>query len=120
MRAGYESSPYDLPSSATERIAANYEGGQANLTWIKQRNNLQAGVYGFAEQTNQLFGLLCNSPGNCENVEPPATVNPTGGQAAVYLEDQFRLTSWLSLDAGIRQTHYSGPVLERCCQPPRG
>jgi outer membrane receptor protein involved in Fe transport len=114
---GYESSPYDLPSSATERIAANYEGGQANLTWIKQRNNLQAGVYGFAEQTNQLFGLLCNSPGNCENVEPPATVNPTGGQAAVYLEDQFRLTSWLSLDAGIRQTHYSGPVVENATSP---
>jgi len=116
-RVAYESIAYDLPSSATERIAANYEGGQANLTWIKQRNNLRAGVYGFAEQTNQLFGLLCNSPGNCENVEPPATVGPTGGQAAVYVEDQFRLTSWLSLDAGLRQTHYSGPVAENATSP---
>jgi outer membrane receptor protein involved in Fe transport len=113
----YESSPNDLLSSATERIAANYAGGQANLTWIKQRNNLRAGVYGFAEQTNQLFGLLCNSPGDCENVEPPATVSPTGGQAAVYFEDQFKLTSWLSLDAGLRQTHYSGPVAENATSP---
>jgi len=114
---GYESSPNDLPSSATERIAANYEGGQANLTWIKQRSNLRAGVSGFSEQTNQLFGLLCNSPGNCENVEPPATASPTGAQAAIYVEDQFKLTSWLSLDAGLRQTHYSGPVVENATSP---
>ena len=37
--------------------------------------------------------------------------------AAVYLEDQFKLTSWLSLDAGIRQTHYSGPVVENATSP---
>jgi outer membrane cobalamin receptor len=114
---GYESSPYDQPSSATERTAANYEGGQANLAWVKQRNNLRAGVYGFAEQTNQLFGLLCNSPGECENVVPPASASPSGGQAAVYLEDQFKLTSWLSIDAGLRQTHYSGPVVENATSP---
>jgi outer membrane receptor protein involved in Fe transport len=113
----YASSPDDQPSSATENIAANYEGGQANLSWVKQRNNLRAGVYGFAEQTNQLFGLLCNSLGQCQNVEPPATVSPTGGQAAVYLEDQFKLTSWLSLNGGVRQTHYSGPVVENATSP---
>jgi outer membrane cobalamin receptor len=113
---GYESSPFDIPNSATERVAANYEGGQANLTWIKQRNNLRAGVYGFAEQTNQLFGLIC--PNNCENqVNPAVTVSPSGGQTAVYVEDQFRLTSWLSLNAGIRQTHYSGPVVENATSP---
>lgn len=114
---GYESTPYDLPSSATERIAANYEGGEANLSWIKHRNNLRAGVYGFAQQSSQLFGLLCNSPGDCQNVEPPATVSPAGGQAAVYAEDQFKLTSWLSVDVGLRQTHYSGPVVENATSP---
>ena len=114
----YASSPDDQPSSATENIAASYEGGQANLSWIKQLNNLRAGVYGFAEQTNQLFGLLCNSPGNCQNVEPPATVGPTGGQAAVYAEDQFKLTSWLSLNAGLRQTLFWTRRGE-CHQPTR-
>lgn len=113
----YESSPYDQPSSATEKIAANYEGGQAALAWIKQRNNMRLGFYGFAEQANQLFGLLCNSPGECQNVNPPASASPSGGQAAVYLEDQFKLTSWLSLDAGLRQTHYSGPVVENATSP---
>src|SRR6202008_3372490 len=71
----YESSPYDQPSSATEEMAANYEGGQATLAWINQRNNMRIGFYGFAQQTNQRFGLLCNSPGECQNVIPPASAN---------------------------------------------
>ena len=114
---GYQSSPYDIPSSATETVTANYEGGQADVSWIKERNNLRAGVFGFSEQTDQSFGLICNSPGECENVNPPATVSPAGGLAAVYAEDQFKLTSWLSLSAGVRQTHFSGVVVENATSP---
>jgi outer membrane receptor protein involved in Fe transport len=114
---GYESSPYDLPSSATEKMSANYEGGQASVSWISKRNNLRAGIFGFSEQTEQLFGLLCNVPEQCENVSPPVTASPAGGLAAVYLEDEFKLTSWLALDAGIRQTHYSGTVVENATSP---
>jgi outer membrane cobalamin receptor len=114
---GYESSPYDQPSSATEKLATHYEGGQANLSWVKQRNNLSAGVFGFAEQSDQLFGLACNAPGQCENVNPPVASSPAGGLAAVYLEDQFKVTSLLTLDAGLRQTHYSGDVTENATNP---
>jgi outer membrane cobalamin receptor len=114
---GYESSPVDLPGSATERLSSHYEGGQANLSWVEKRNNLRTGVVGYAEQTNQLFGLVCHSPGDCENVDPPATVRPAGGIAAVYVEDQFQLTSWLSVNAGFRQTHFSGVVVENATDP---
>jgi outer membrane receptor protein involved in Fe transport len=114
---GYESSPYDLPSSATEKMSANYEGGQASVSWISKRNNLRAGIFGFSEQTEQLFGLLCNAPEQCENVSPPVTASPAGGLAAAYLENEFKLTSWLALDAGIRQTHYSGTVVENATSP---
>jgi len=114
---GYESSPSDLLSSATERISSYYEGGQANITWVLRRNNLRAGVFGYAEQTNQLFGLICNAPGECQNVNPPATVSPNGGLAALYLQDQFSPTSWLTLDAGFRQSHFSGGVLENASDP---
>ncbi len=113
----YNSSPLDIPSSATENLSTKYEGGQASISWVIDRNNLRAGVFGFSEQSNQLFGLICNSPGQCESVNPPATTSPSGGLAAVYLEDQFKLTSWLSLSAGLRQTHYSGPVVENATDP---
>lgn len=115
----YESSPLDQPSSATETLSANYEGGQANLSWIAKRNNLRAGIYGFAEQSSQLFGLICNTndPAACSGVNPPVTTSPAGGLAAAYVEDQIKLTSWFSLDGGIRQTHYSGDVVENATSP---
>ena len=113
----YESSPYDLPSSAMEDLTSHYEGGQVILTWVKQHNNFRAGVFGFAEQANQSFGLVCNAPGKCENVLPPAAASPTGGLAAVYIEDQFRLTPWLMVSAGLRQTHYAGGGVENASDP---
>jgi len=113
----YESSPQDLPSSATERLTSYYEGGQANVAWVKQRNNLRAGVFGYAEQTDQLFGLLCNAPGECESINPPTTANPSGGLVALYLEDQFRITSWLTVNGGLRQTHFDGEVTENATDP---
>jgi len=116
-KVSYASSPSDLPSSATENVSSNYEGGQGNLSWIAKRNNLRAGLFGFAEQSSQLFGLLCNSPGNCESVNPPVTASPNGGLAAVYVEDQYQATSWLSLSAGLRQTHYSASVVENATSP---
>jgi outer membrane receptor protein involved in Fe transport len=115
--ANYESSPLDVPSSATEDRSSNYEGGQATISWVKKRNNLRAGLFAFAQQDNQLFGLLCNQPGQCDNINPPVAANPDGSVSAVYLEDQFRLTSWLSLNGGVRQTHFSGPIVENATSP---
>jgi outer membrane cobalamin receptor len=112
----YASSPFDQPSSATETLSSNYEGGQANLSWIAKRNNLRTGVFGFAEQSSQLFGLLCNQAGACNTVNP-VTTSPSGGLAAAYVEDQIKVTSWFSVDGGIRQTHYSAEVVENASSP---
>jgi outer membrane cobalamin receptor len=113
----YASSPLDQPSSATETLSSNYEGGQANLSWIAKRNNLRVGVFGFGEQSSQLFGLICNDTTECNGVNPPVTTRPSGGLAAIYVEDQIKLTSLLSVDGGIRQTHYSGDVVENATSP---
>jgi outer membrane cobalamin receptor len=114
--ANYQSSPLDLPSSATENRSSKYEGGQAALAWVKERNNLRAGLYGFAQQDHQLFGLIFND--NSEpNLSPPDVENPDGSLVSVYAEDEFRATSWLSLNAGVRQTHFSGGVVENATSP---
>jgi outer membrane receptor protein involved in Fe transport len=113
----YASSPFDQPSSATETLSSNYEGGQANLSWIAKRNNMRAGVFGFAEQSSQLFDLLCKDTAQCTGLKTPVTTSPAGGLAAAYLEDQIKLTSWLSVDGGIRQTHYSAEVVENASNP---
>jgi outer membrane receptor protein involved in Fe transport len=114
--ANYQSSPLDLPSSAIESRASKYEGGQAVVAWVKDRNNFRAGVYGFAQQDDERFGLIFND-GSAPNLFPPDVEKPTGSLTALYAEDQFRVTSWLNVSAGLRQTHFSGDVTENATSP---
>jgi len=114
-RANYESSPTDLPASATEKRGSHYEGGQAVISWVEKRSNFRAGIYGFAQQDNQLFSLIYND-GSSPSLNP-VQVSPSGGTAAIYAEEQFLATSWLTLDAGLRQTHFSGSVVENATSP---
>lgn len=123
--ANYGSSPLDLPSSAKENRASNYEGGQATISWVEKRNNLRAGLYAFAQQDGQLFSLIYNCPtpptATCPETSAsdltPTQVNPTGSLTAVYAEDQFQVTPWFALNAGLRQTHFSGNVVENASSP---
>jgi outer membrane receptor protein involved in Fe transport len=115
--ANYESSPLDLPSSATEKRHSSYEGGQATVSWVKDRNNLRAGFYSFAQQDYQSFGLIFNDNSGTPNLAPPDVEKPTGSLIAAYAEDQLTVTSWLTLNGGVRQTHFSGGVMENATSP---
>ena len=50
-------------------------------------------------------------------MDPPERHSPAGGLTAVYAEEQFKAASWLSLDVGFRQTHFSGSVVENATSP---
>lgn len=117
-RAAFESNPQDFPSAATDNRSSKYAGGQATLAYIKNRNNARIGLYGFAQQDHQLFGVQFNDPSdpnfgnNFRDSE-----NSSGSLQALFAEDQFRATSWLTLNAGIRQTHFSGSLVENATSP---
>ncbi|HTT33595.1 MAG TPA: TonB-dependent receptor [Methylomirabilota bacterium] len=120
--ANYESVPQDFPTSATEDRASKYEGGQVTLSWVQKRNNLRAGLLGFSQQDHQLFGLVCHDPSQTACQGGPSSPvsemdNPVGSELALYVEDQFKATSWLTLNAGLRQTHFSGGVVENASSP---
>jgi hypothetical protein len=117
--ANYESSAQDFPSSAMQDRVSNYEGGQATLSWVAKRNNLRGGVYGFAQEDHQTFGLDCHdlSQSQCQGSTLSEIDNLSGGQVAGYAEDQLKATSWLTLNAGVRQTHFSGGVVENVTRP---
>ncbi len=117
--ANYESSHLDLPSSTTERRSSKYEGGQLSISWVKGHNNLRAGLYGFAQQDSQRFGLIYND-NSAPNLDPPDVESPAGSLIAPYIEDQLKVTSWLALNAGIRQTHFSGGLVEDATSPSVG
>ena len=113
--ANYESDPNDIPSAATQRLSSNYGGGQATISWVKQRNNLRAGMYAFAQADNQSFAVIYNDGSG--TVIPPLNESPLGSTTSLFLEDELRATSWLTLSAGIRQTHYSGEIVENATSP---
>src|SRR3989454_7312400 len=80
--ANYQSALEDFPSSATEDRRSKYEGGQATLSWIKNRSNLRVRLHGFSQQDGQLFGLLCHDTAQCKDVDPERP-SPGGSLSAV-------------------------------------
>ncbi len=113
-RAAFESDPNDFPIATTDNRASKYEGGQATLAYVKGRHSARAGIYGFAQQDNELFGVIFNDQ---SSVNFRSTQNASGSLLALFAEDQFRVTSWLTLTAGIRQTHFSGGLVENASSP---
>ncbi len=121
--SNYESSSQDFPSSDKENRASKYAGGQATLSWGEKRNNLRVGLYGFAQEDHQTFGLVCHDTSpqpQCQSQPVSEVDNPSGSLAAVYAEDQLKATNWLTLNAGVRQTYFSGGVVENATSPRAG
>jgi outer membrane receptor protein involved in Fe transport len=111
----YGSSPQDFPSAATQNQDASYAGGQVVLSWIAKRNSLRAGITGFGQSANEFFRLVYTDGSFPTPITDRANIG--GGLAAVFVEDQLKATSWLTLNAGVRQTHFSGGVVENATDP---
>jgi outer membrane cobalamin receptor len=110
----YGSSPQDFPSAATQNQDSSYAGGQAVLSWVAKRNSLRTGITGFGQSANEFFRLVYTD-GSFPTITDRANIG--GGLAAVFAEDQLKATSWLTLNAGVRQTHFSGGVVENATDP---
>src|SRR5215472_6629800 len=111
----------------TENRASSYIGGQASLSVVKGRHNAKAGVYGFYQHDNTLIGLTGTNVDDSKDppilapVNIPATRNIAGAQlSAVWVEDQYKAASWLSLTGGVRLTHFSGLLTETAASPRLG
>jgi outer membrane cobalamin receptor len=113
--ANYRSGPNDVPSAATQERSSKYGGGQANISWVSGRNNARMGLYSFAQQDDQFFHVIYNDGSG--TVIPPMAETPAGSLIAAFVEDQFKLASWLTLTAGLRQTHFSGALAENATSP---
>jgi outer membrane cobalamin receptor len=113
-RADFESDLHDFPAATTDNRSSQYAGGQATLAYVKGRNNARAGIYGFGQQDDALLGVTFNDASN-PNFRTP--VSAVGGLLALFAEEQFRTTSWLTLNVGIRQTHFSGHLVENATSP---
>jgi Carboxypeptidase regulatory-like domain/TonB dependent receptor/TonB-dependent Receptor Plug Domain len=118
-KASYQASPDDTPVVTNVDQTSNYGGAQASVEATLWKNNdVQAGVYGFAQhQSNYFFNFFqpCAPPA-CMNF-PASTGSITGGLEEVFVSDKFKVTPWLTLIGGFRQSHFTADVVENEVDP---
>src|SRR5579863_10125323 len=111
-KASYQASPNDTPAITNVDQTSNYGGIQASLSASAWKNDIQGGIYGFAQhQSNYFFNFFqpCLSP--CANY-PASSGALTGGLEEIYLSDKFKVTPWLTLIAGFRQSRFAADIVE--------
>ena len=113
-RAHYIGSSQDPVNSEYDR-GSNYAGGVSTIGVVRGRHNFQAGVQVFGERDNQLFAAF-DSTDPANNVTPSRTL-PWANTEAVFAQDQFKASSWLTFNGGLRLVHYGGPVSENAADP---
>jgi outer membrane receptor protein involved in Fe transport len=74
-------------------------------------------VYGFAQHQSNYFNNQFTD--GTENF-PASSAGVTGGLASIFIDDKFKVTSWLTLIAGFRQSHFSADVVENATDPRLG
>jgi TonB dependent receptor/Carboxypeptidase regulatory-like domain/TonB-dependent Receptor Plug Domain len=114
-KADYEPNPTDTPVATTSDRNSTYAGGQASITTEIARNTLQAGFYSFGQHDNYLFGAIFNDGSGTKPFSLPDSAN--GGVIEEYVSDNYKATTWLTLIAGLRQTHFQGQFTENETDP---
>jgi hypothetical protein len=112
--ADYQGGANDFPVISTVNQNANYGGLQAALNANVWRNDIQVGVYGFGQREHNFFEnqFTDGSPNF-----PASSIGVTGGLASIFINDKFKVTSWLTLIAGLRQTHFTADIVENATDP---
>ncbi|MGH9865816.1 MAG: TonB-dependent receptor plug domain-containing protein, partial [Candidatus Acidiferrales bacterium] len=115
--ANYAGAPKDFPISTTDDRVSNYGGGQATFSLSVAKNDAQIGFYGYKQRDSQLFDLIFNDQSNPNFSDRE---NASGSLVEEFVQDKFKLTPWLTLTGGVRQSHFSGELTENATSPRAG
>lgn len=116
-RANYDGDPNDTPVSATQHRASQYAGAQIALAAVTSHHNARAGVYGFGQHDDESVKLIANDGSDSSLAQQRIS---SGHLEALFLEDQYKPFSWLTLMAGVRLTHFTGTISENAATPRLG
>ena len=116
-KASYNGSPDDVPVITNVSQTSNYGGLQASLNAHVWKNEVQVGVYGFAQHQSEYFDNVFTDCGtSCQNFGPSSAAI-TGGVEEIFVSDKFKVTPWLTLIAGFRQSHFAADIVENYVDP---
>jgi outer membrane receptor protein involved in Fe transport len=113
-RAHYVGGPNDTPIIPDSDRGSQYAGGQASIAVVKGKHNARAGYTGFNQHDNTAFGITAND-GSALALQQREKL--WGSVNSLFTEDQFKATEWLTFNAGLRYTHYSGSIVENSTDP---
>lgn len=115
--ADYEPNPDDLPVATTSDRASNYAGAQANITTTIARNTIQAGFYSWGQHDSYLFAAAFND-GSGTNFRTPDAA--AGGLVEEFISDNYKVLPWVTVIAGLRQSHFQSTFSEDYTDPRLG
>jgi outer membrane cobalamin receptor len=107
--ANYQGGPRDTPVIPQSDRQSQYYGGQAALAYIKGAHNARVGFMGYGQSDSNLFGLT-TTDGSVPALQQ--TDRESGNFEALFAEEQFHATSWLTLNGGLRLAHFGGQISE--------
>ncbi len=113
-RANYAGGPNDPGLGTRDEQTSQYAGAQISYSASLKRHDLRAGVYGFAQSDSSFFAV---SRGEGLRQSLAQHISPHGFLTVAFLDDQFRLTDWLTFSGGLRLTHFNGLVSENAADP---
>jgi outer membrane receptor protein involved in Fe transport len=103
----------DMPFILDDNSRSSYLGARAVLQVQKKIHNAQFGLEAWGQHDNVLFGLTANPGAQTLRQQERHWAN----NEAFFAEDQYKPTSWLTLNAGVRLTHYGGLLSEDALSP---
>lgn len=112
----YTGGPNDTPLIPQDDRASHYAGLQTTLALVRGRNSLRTGLYVYGQHDNSFFSL---TPHSSAGTGTPVSQKEIqwGNLEAIFVEDQFKATSWLTLNGGARFTHFGDAVSENSADP---
>ncbi|MGO9270914.1 MAG: TonB-dependent receptor domain-containing protein [Terriglobia bacterium] len=114
--AHYISGPGDMPLILDDNSRSTYVGARTMLQALKKQHNVRVGLEVWGQRNNTFFGLTANPGTQVLQQQELHWANTD----SLFVEDQYRPTSWLTLDGGIRLVHYGGLLSENAASPRLG
>jgi hypothetical protein len=114
--ADYRGGANDTPVDSTVTQNANYAGLQAQLRKSFWKNDFDGGLYSFYQHQYNYFANVYTD--GTPNVAP-SSVAVNGGLVSEFVNDKFKLSPWLTVIAGLRETQFDSTSLAEHATDPR-
>jgi outer membrane cobalamin receptor len=111
--SNFDGGPND-PIVTVDHRTSRYAGGQLTFATTQRGHDARVGAFGFHQSDRVGFGLTG------DGVALSQRDSPSGNVGAIFAEDRYDITSWLTARAGVRYTRFSSSLRESATSPRGG